>query len=304
MLKLIQYRRQFARSISILILTLLLMGCGSVDQTATPDQVGTIVAATLTTVSEKTMTAVIPTITLTVADLQEVLSLTPSLTPSSTPTITPSSTPSVTPTSTQVLINGSSPTPAPDDPVDSLGSPDWKASFLDASNWYTFKTEQSSIQVVEGTLTLTSYKANNYESWSMSYPKISNFYLEMQGVIKDSCEGKDRYGMIFRAPDPNQGILFGITCDGHYRIRTWDGEAYTELIQWKPSEHILSGPNQANRIGVMADGHELTLYINGHKVAELSDDTYNSGVFGAYIASSETPGLIVTITQAAYWTLP
>ena len=291
-------------SFLVLVPTILLISCESVTHTPTPDQVGTIVAGTLTAGPGRPTATAETTLTALPAESLETPTAIPSHTPSSTPRDPPSPTPSETSTNTPAPTGGNSPTPAADDPAASLGSPDWKAAFKDDSNWYTFETDQSSIQVVNGALVLTSFKTNNYENWSMSYPKIADFYLEMQGTFGDTCRGKDRFGMIFRAPDPNQGILFGITCDGYFRVRTWDGDSFLELAKWQQSLHIRTGPDQTNRIGVMADGAELSFYINGHLVAELWDDEYDMGVFGAYIASSETPGLMVTITQAAYWELP
>jgi hypothetical protein len=295
----------------LIILPLLFSGCGQVSQTATTDidSISTIVAETLTAVPLMTsdIEAVSPTDTLEVVSQNP--TSTPSLTLSVTPTVTPSVTPSATPTDepthtlTSVPTEDYTPTPASDDPVDSLGSPEWRASFKDSAYWYTFEDEQASIQVKNGALVLKSFKANSYESWSMSYPKISDFYLEIQGTAGDACKGKDRYGIIFRAPDPNEGYLFGISCDGYYRVRTWDGEEFTELVGWQQSEHILRGPSQTNRIGVLADGIDLSFYINGHLVEEIQDNTYNKGVFGAYIAAAETQGFTISIIQAAYWDL-
>ena len=110
--------------------------------------------------------------------------------------------------------------------------------------------------------------------------------------------------MIFRAPDPEQGYLVGISCDGSYRVRTWDGENFEELVGWQPSEHILTGKDQANRLGVMADGSKLSVYINGHLVDEIQDDTYSKGKFGTFIASDNTPNFSVAVSKAAYWDLP
>jgi hypothetical protein len=138
----------------------------------------------------------------------------------------------------------------------------------------------------------------------MSFPVISDFYLELQATSGNACQGKDRYGLIFRAPDPNQGYLFGISCDGSFRVRTWDGEVFGEIADWQKSEHIFTGPNQTNRIGVMADGDELVFYINGHEVEDIQDNTYRRGVFGAYIAAAQTPGFRVSVNQVAYWDLP
>jgi hypothetical protein len=214
--------------------------------------------------------------------------------PTETPTLTQTPTQSETPSQTAI------PTLAADDPRAKLGIPSWQASFT-GSNWYTFEDKQSSIQLVDGSLVLKAFLANNYESWTMASPKLLNFYLEIQGTSGDSCQGKDRYGLIFRAPNPNEGYLFGISCDGFYRLRAWDGEDFTELIGWHQSEVIHAGPNQANRIGVMADGTKLSLYINGHLVDEILDETFLEGVFGAYIAASSSPNFSVVVNQAAYW---
>jgi hypothetical protein len=221
---------------------------------------------------------------------------------SPTPSSTPTEIRSVTPT--LAATQESSPTPVSDDPANDLGQPDWKAAFIDDSYWYTFENEQVSIQVKNGALVLKSLKANNYENWSMSYPSISDFYLEMKATSGDSCRKKDRYGLIFRAPDPNQGYLFGISCDGSFDVRIWDGEEYEKLVGWEGSEHILTGPNQTNRIGVWADGEELVFYINGHRVEKLKDDVFRVGLFGAYIAAAETPGFTVSVSQVMYWELP
>ncbi len=307
-MKIIKHKIMMLGVESSLIITLLLFsGCGQVTQ-VTPDldTLATMVAATLT--AGPIETSLLEDVSPTVLVVGE--SETPSTTPSITPSVTPSVTPSIIPTETQTNTpttaptKGHTPTPAPEDPVETLGSPDWKASFKDDSYWYTFEDEQSSIQVKNGLLVLKSFKANNYENWSMSYPKISDFYLEIQGTTGDECEGKDRYGTIFRAPDPNQGYLFGITCDGYFRVRAWDGETFTELAKWQQSDHILTGDNQTNRIGVMADGDELSFYINGHLVEELQDSTYDRGVFGIYIAAAETRGFTVSVSQVAYWELP
>jgi len=211
---------------------------------------------------------------------------------------TPTSSATQTPTQTQI------PTLAEEDPRVKFGDPTWKTTFKDDSSWYTFDTDQTSIQVEDNALVMTAKKANGYENWSMAWPVLTDFYLEITGTTGDSCQGKDRYGLIFRAPDPEQGYLVGISCDGTYRIRTWDGENFEELRGWQSSEHILTGGDQTNRLGVMADGSEISVYINGHLVEEIQDDTYSKGSFGTFIASDNTPNFSVAVSEAAYWDFP
>lgn len=284
------YYPKFFKTVLPLIITLFLSGCGIAPTPVTPDpnQVATIVEATM--MSIPTATKVIET--------ESIIPSVTALIETEIPTETPA--PSHTPTQTETPTQTDIPTLAADDPRAQLGVPTWQATFS-GSNWFTFEDKQSSIQLKDSTLVLKAFLANNYESWSMASPKISNFYLEIQGTSGDACQGKDRYGLIFRAPDPNKGYLFGISCDGFYRLRTWDGEKFTELAGWHQSEFIQTGPNQTNRIGVLTKGAKLSLYINGNLVDEIQDATYSEGVFGAYIAASNSPNFSVIISQAAYW---
>jgi len=287
------------KTLILLPAALLLLGCSQIARTpqvSVPDseKVATIVAATLT--AKPTITSE-PEV---VAD-----QVTPTEIPDTpVPTETATSLPTATTEPTLTPTRQPSPTLDPEDPRITLGNPSWKAALIDDTNWYTFETEQSSVQVVDSKLVLTANKANNYESWSMSWPKVSDFYLEMTATTGDTCQEKDRYGLIVRAPDPNQGYLFGFSCDGAFRIRKWDGEKYTELAGWEYSDSILTGPRQSNRLGVMAEGAKLSIYANGHLLEKIQDDTYEKGVFGTYIAASKTPGFTVFISEVAYWELP
>jgi hypothetical protein len=284
----------FRKPVFLIILILVLSGCSSVEPTVTVDLnlVESIVAATLGSVPTQTQ---VPLTDTPQAILPEVMVTdTPTATPSLS--LTPSQTPTLTLSPTSTLVPG--------DPAVELGDPTWKTSFTNSSSWYTYDDDQASFNVEDGALVLTAKLANNYDSWSMASPKLGDFYLEFTVVTGESCQGKDRYGLIVRAPDPNQGYLFGVSCDGFYRLRIWDGDQFTNLTGWKPSETIQVGPNQTNRIGLKAEGDQLFLYINGQLHEKLSDDTFDRGAFGAFIAASETPGFTVKVTEAAYWDLP
>lgn len=276
-----------------LILSLLIVSCSSVKSTPstpTPNKEAIFTQASGTIITQYTQNALLATKT-PVPTLVE---------PTRMPEIANTLTPSPSPTLTQTLI----PTLSPEDPKANLGKAAWQASFKDDRNWYTFETDQTSIQVENKTLVLKSKKTNSYENWSMSWPVLSDFYLEITANTGDACQGKDRYGLIIRAPDPDHGYLFGVSCDGFYRVRTWDGENFDELIAWQHSGHILTGPNQTNRLGIMAEGAKLTIFVNGHLLAEVQDKTYPKGAFGAFIASENTPDFSVVISEAAYWDIP
>ena len=200
-----------------------------------------------------------------------------------------------------------SPTPTPEaDPRVELGGADWVAAFGEdtSQTWGQFDDEQATVEMKPDELVLTANKANSFDVWSMSYPVLEDFYLEITGTSGDMCGGKDRYGPIVRAPDNNQGYLYQISCDGMFTLRKWDGVAYTDLISWTPSPHIVPGPNQTHRVGIMAEGTNLSVYINGFLLGEAEDETYEVGTFGISIAATDTPGFSVTVTEVLYWELP
>ncbi len=285
--------------VAILIIFTLLSGC--IPRQETPpvqnqDVIATFVAGTLTAEPHSINQQDLPTDTQ--APPEDVSPQPP--TPSSTATETSTPTLTLTPTVTET------PEGVPGDPVLSLGSPTFKDNFANGSNFYLYDEPQSSYAVDEGQMILVAKKANGYETWSLSWGDLTNFYLEITGTFGEECGGKDRYGMIFRAPDTSQGYLVSISCDGSYRLSSWDSEdeEYTVLKKWTSSEHINAGPGGTNRLGIKVKGSTLTGYINGHQVFEKTDNSFNKGRFGVLVAATDTPGFTAYLSQAVYWKLP
>ena len=295
------------KKILVLGLTIILL-TGCLPQQNEPtveweDTIATLVAATLTAEPEskdqpgQTVIASVSTVTPDPSiPTEEGPTATLTLTPTSTATATATLTPTITLT----------PTLAPDDPVLSLGIPSVKDSFDSGSIIYQYDESQSSFQVDDNKFVLVAKKANTYETWSLSWEELTNFYLEITGSFGDDCSGKDRYGMIFRAPDTSEGYLISISCDGSFRLSKWESEEeeYTTLEGWTTSEYINGGPGGVNRLGVLVKGTKITGFINGLQVFELNDGTFTKGRFGVLVAASNTAGFSAYLTQVVYWKLP
>ncbi|UCD98130.1 MAG: DUF1080 domain-containing protein [Chloroflexota bacterium] len=218
---------------------------------------------------------------------------TQSIQPATIATEASSSEPEITPTATPEA-----------DPRNQLGSSVWGAVFEDnTETWYQFDNDMAKSEVREGKLVLTAKKANSFDSWTMSYPPMSDFYLEVVFSPGEPCQGKDRYGILFRAPDNTQGYLFNVACDGSYQLRIWDGEGFTDLANWTVDPKIAAGAVETQRLGVWAEGDRLQLYVNGFQVGEVSDSTYSEGTFGVNIAGAETEGFTVDVVEAKAWEL-
>lgn len=213
-----------------------------------------------------------------------------------TPTPTATNTPLPTPTATL----------ADTDPAANLGTPDWVDTMADGDNWPTGSNEYTSIDFEDGFLKLTE-ETETFDGWRLSWPYLEDFYLEI--TLKTAeCDTNDHYGIIFRVPEntnANKGYLYGINCGGQYSLRRWDGETMTYLVNWTKNDAIKTVADDLNTLGVMAKGENLTLYINGEKVDEVSDTAYLEGSFGVFVGSGGvTEDLTVWVDEIKYWDNP
>jgi hypothetical protein len=215
--------------------------------------------------------------------------------PTNTPAPTPTNTPNPTPTS-----------PA-GDPAVTLGSPDWTHNFNQEYPWHTYTSSTDKTEITGGKYYFRFYQNFNWPIWAFAAEEIEDYYLQINVKMPSACAGKDSGGLIFGSPvgKNNEGYVFRVSCDGNYRLTSFDGTNTDVLVSWSSDPAIQVGPDQVNRLGVMVNGNHITLYINGVKVDETNDALYTSkGRFGLAAAAPETSDLVITFDNAAYWLLP
>ena len=271
----------------------------SVEQELTPDALYT--SAVQTVIAQLTESAPTqqPTPTQPLPEPTQVVVDTPVQTDLPSPTALPTATPANTPTSQPEPTT----IPPATDPTLNLGSPDWEDTFENEENWALVSDEHSRFVVRDEQLVMVAYNADFWNSWGMTPDSLEVFYLEAE-ASSSTCAGRDRWGLLFRAPDYTRGYLFGLSCDGRYALWIWTGSREIYVVEWTDSPHILTGPNQVNRIGVKADGNRLLLYANGNLLEEVRDDYSAVGRFGLFIGAAETPGYTVKVDRVAYWLNP
>jgi hypothetical protein len=288
---------------SILVLAVVLTGCNyPASQEKSPDDADDSMATEIARILTGTPVEAEPTPTPTtpIQETEEDTNITPeppeeTAEPTEDPAEpTPTNTPTLAPTAT---LSGT-------DPAVSLGDPDWVDEMPNDDNWPTGSNQYTTIAFEDSFLKLTA--TTDLDGWRLSWPYLTDFYLEASMQAPD-CEGSDHYGLMFRVPakaDANKGYLFGITCDGRYSLRRWDGQTMYFPINWTASDAILEGENAVNKLGVMARESELVLYINGQKVDEVTDNAYLEGSFGVFVGKDNTDDYTVWVDQVRYWENP
>jgi hypothetical protein len=183
-----------------------------------------------------------------------------------------------------------------------LGAATWTDNLNTADNWYLLDTPNTKFTEGDGKLVMTSINPGGGEEWGLSsQSSMKDYYLQATFITGSACSGLDKYGLLARAPDPDKGYVFEFSCDGHYRLYTWDGKNYNAIQEWRASSNILAGTSQTNVMGIWMKGTTLRLYANGHKLAEFTDSTFDHGQFGLVIGSANTHNFTVSVDQVAYW---
>jgi hypothetical protein len=222
---------------------------------------------------------------------------------SATPEISATPTPTPTPASTTATAT---PTLASDDPKAGLGIPSFHDDFASASNWPLFSDDHVQFAIKDHELQMSAFNADFWDGWMLTMPTYQNVYLEASGTA-GTCGGRDHWGLVIRSSKGDHGYIgyfFGITCDGRYSLRAWDGEHFTRLIDWTANAAIKAGADQANTIGIKAIGSRLSLYANAKLLAEVTDPTYSKGLFGVFIGSAQTADFGVNLSNVDAWELP
>jgi len=87
-------------------------------------------------------------------------------------------------------------------------------------------------------------------------------------------------------------------------LRSFDGLSYHDLIPWTSSDLIQPGPAQSHRLGVLAEGDQLILYLNGIELSSIQDSEHQGANFGVFTGSAATVNLQMFVERIAFWGLP
>ncbi len=302
------------RILPFVFIMILLAGCNLPSKalpvpTTSEVEMATKVAQILTSMPSATspVTIISPTSVLPTVKSTEVLA--PITAPTLAPTVQPTTAPTATATPASTNAPGNTPTLSPSDPAARLGSAAWTDNMDNGDNWPVGPDKFTSLEFKDGSMRLTGITTT--DGWRLTWPNLTDFYIEMT-VLAPSCTGTDRYGLMVRVPDgttPDRGYLFGFSCDGKYSLRRWNASIGTKgemvnLINWTSNTAIKAGPNQTNKMGLMAVGSRLILYANGQMLGEVKDSTFAKGFFGVFVGARETQDMTIRVDQIRYWDNP
>ncbi len=208
------------------------------------------------------------------------------------------------------------PVPGTFDPVATYGQPtfDDPMTGLNINDWVIPGTgllpNTDFIKIAEtNSKFYVTGKQASFSTWFFTWHELSDFYLQST-FNSGTCSGKDAYGLIVRGPQHGAGVAFGyvvaFSCDGSlwvYRLDSASPYRATDLVSWTPSQYIVAGANKENTMGIKAVGSTLTIYANGHQIAQVTDNKYPAGRYGVFVSPELTANFTYQVVHMSYWDL-
>lgn len=184
-----------------------------------------------------------------------------------------------------------------------------------ARGWYT-----------NGRFKIT-FPSRGWWTWYTGSTSVTNFYVDVVVYNGDQCADRDAAGLVYRYVQViDLAFLFGVSCNGGYfsgisggmgatgpvcqfidNFPTGPGDLdCTGMWEHPTSQYIDSGPGAANRIGVLGEATQITLYVNGHQVAtvDIPSPLLYAGNFGLYLGPAQADLGSVTFDDFSIWINP
>lgn len=162
-------------------------------------------------------------------------------------------------------------------------------SFDDPASWRLGRAGPGSIALGVNELTLAIQYPNGYLYSLRNGTQLGNYYLEIT-ANPTICRGEDEYGVLVRVSPGLDFYRFSLTCSGQTRLdKYYQGKASSPQALTFNGQVPLGAPSQT-RIGVLLQGKDLTLYLNGEPQYTVHDPSLVSGGIGVFArAAGEDP---------------
>jgi len=229
------------------------------------------------------------------------------ITPTTTPTpllATDVSTEAATITPTIVWFPPTeTPTPYPtrivtptEDMRPNMGDILYEDDFSSRTGWTLTHSQTGSVAYGNNELTIAIGETNAYLYSVHEQPIFGNFYLEIT-TEPNLCNDLDEYGVLFRVTPAIDYYRFSLSCNGQIRLdRVNDGQASSPQ-PWILSGAVPPGAPSSSRLGISAEGEEMSFFVNGQYQFSIRDPLLTSGGVGVFARSTNNTAVTVNFSD-------
>ena len=167
--------------------------------------------------------------------------------------------------------------------IPGVSKPIFRDEFVlgETGSWLLENDESGATTIVPEQLLIEINNPQLVQYATLTEPALTDFSLEVDGRIL-SGSPQSSYGVLFRMQNPQQFYRFEITGDGTYILERHDAGGSRALFMgdWRDAASINQGLNVVNRLGIVAEGPNISLLVNDVILEQITDDAYASGYIG------------------------
>ena len=130
--------------------------------------------------------------------------------------------------------------------------------------------------------------------------EAGDFLLEVDASIDDASM-PGQVGVFFRKVDDGNYYYFAVEQGGNFGLWKKVDNAWSTLIDWTPASALTT--DGVNRLGVWAEGSTIALFANDTPLAQVSDDSFATGVIAVAAGTFADPNLSAVFDDVELWAL-
>jgi hypothetical protein len=192
-------------------------------------------------------------------------------------------------------------TPTPNMMLD-LGALLVEDGFSKKTGWTTINSAAGNVAFGNSDLTLAVASPRTTLQSLRSGDLFSDFYLEITGKVS-LCRAEDSYGVLARASSEYNAYRLWVRCDGNLRLERLRNGEVVILKDWTPSGQVRPGAPVSNRIGILASGQTLRVFIDDVFQFEARDPVWQSGTVGVLARSNGDTSVSVSFQDLKVFAL-
>jgi uncharacterized repeat protein (TIGR02543 family) len=146
----------------------------------------------------------------------------------------------------------------------------------ESSGWDTSAYYGGQVAYLNGHLDITDYEAYTGAMYSESQHYFTDFILEVQTWLVGGTDNNWQE-VSCRQRDRDNHYTFAISADGYYDVLKWVNGIGTYLVSITYSPYIHQGQGVTNLIQIECIGSSLSLSVNGHLLATVTDASFTGG---------------------------
>lgn len=191
------------------------------------------------------------------------------------------------------LAVGPTGSPPPEAPQKFIPLPPGPVNIVEDFAQPSERWEYSQTRIVGGTYEMSLERAE-FDTYGLflGEGRLRDFDLAVD-AMQTAGPLEAEFGIRFRQRAPDDHLMFSLSPSGYFRLVRVQEENYTSLVAWTQHPAIRTGPAVVNRLRLIADGPQLTGFINGTEVFSVNDPDPQMGQLTLGLVTFAQGGLVV-----------